>query len=172
MHDRLPRRIERRDRLRSLLDDLAEQIARCRGRSPRESRTGSRRRSAVPKAAPTERENCTMAAPVPSSRGPDTACTVTWTTPITVPMNSAMVQKTQASSPWLRCGIQKARNKRLTVAAISPQVGNTAVYPVRVTNLPGDHRADADAGGERQQDQAGFGPAWRRAPRADRSAGM
>ena len=51
---------------------------------------------AVPKAAPTERENCTMAAPVPSSRGPDTACTVTWTTPITVPMNSAMLQNAQA----------------------------------------------------------------------------
>ncbi len=44
---------------------------------------------AVPKAAPTERENCTMAAPVPRRRGPDTDCTVTWTTPMTVPMNKA-----------------------------------------------------------------------------------
>ena len=53
--------------------------------------------AAVPTAAPTERENWTMAAPVPSSRGPETACTVTCTTPMTVPMNKAIKQKDHAS---------------------------------------------------------------------------
>jgi len=49
---------------------------------------------AVPKAAPTERENCTIAAPVPSIRCPATAWTVTCTTPMTVPMKQAIVPKT------------------------------------------------------------------------------
>ena len=75
---------------------------------------------AVPNAAPTERENCTMAAPVPSMRGPATVCTVICTTPMTVPMNSAMKQNAHGIWPRLRCDIPKARNTNPTVAAINP----------------------------------------------------
>ena len=75
---------------------------------------------AVPTAAPTERENCTIAAPVPSRRGPETACTVTCTTPMTVPMNKAMTQNDQASCVGDISGARKAIATSPIVAAVRP----------------------------------------------------
>ena len=64
------------------------------------------------------------------------ACTVTWTTPMTVPMNKAVPPNTHGSSDKVKCGTQKARNNKPAVAARYPKEGNIAVRPVRVTNCP------------------------------------
>src|SRR5262249_8924477 len=77
-----------------------------------------------------------MAAPVPRSRGPETACTVTCTTPMTVPMNNAMTQNDHASCVGDISGARKAIATSPIVAAIKPQVGNTAVRPGLVTICP------------------------------------
>jgi len=91
---------------------------------------------AVPNAAPTERENCTMAAPVPSICWPATACTVTCTTPMTVPMKHARQPNAQGSCDKDNRGSQKASSSKPIVAATNPKDGNTAVRPVRVTSWP------------------------------------
>ena len=125
---------------------------------------------AVPKAAPTERENCTMAAPVPRSRGPDTACTVTWTTPITVPMNSATPQNAQAISAVVMMRDRKGKNKKANGCA-----DQTVGRKYGGVSRPGHQLARWSSSRCRCLPSAATGsnrsrPARRRARRADRSA--
>ena len=49
--------------------------------------------SAVPTAAPIERDSCTEAAAEPSEAEPAAFCTVTCTTPMTVPMKRPLTNR-------------------------------------------------------------------------------
>ena len=92
--------------------------------------------SAVPAAAPIERESCTEAAAAPSEAVPAAFCTVTCTTPITVPMNRPV--KNRKSDSW-RVPRSPARRPSATRAAtttINPREGYMAVRPVRLTTRP------------------------------------
>ena len=112
---------------------------------------------AVPKAAPTERENCTIAAPVPSIRCPATAWTVTCTTPMTVPMKQAIAPKTHGSSNRAQMRQRKSQEQQ-TKRRRHKTIGwkrRSAAGPRH--QLAGDQRSDADAEHQRQHQQARLG---------------
>ena len=90
----------------------------------------------MPTAAPIERENWTEAAAVPSMLGPAALCTVTCTTPITVPMNSPTSPSIAESCEPVRSGSRKPIAVSSEAATINPTEGKIAVYPVRLTARP------------------------------------
>ena len=92
--------------------------------------------SAVPAAAPMERESWTEAAAEPSEPGPAAFCTVTWTTPMTVPMQRPITNRNVASGHPLRLSAHRAKTVSARVANTSPTEGNIAVSPVRLTLRP------------------------------------
>src|ERR1035437_8200080 len=92
--------------------------------------------SAVPKAAPIERENCTEAAASPRRNWPAALCTLTCTTPITVPMHSPMHSSSPASAGVPSEDAQKARTTKLAVNTERPPTGEPVVIPVLLTSRP------------------------------------
>ena len=112
--------------------------------------------SAVPKAAPIERENCTEAAASPSRNWPAALCTLTCTTPITVPMHNPL----HNSSAGQRGGAERGRPKGESHETRGDQTkaddrvdrGQSGL----VDQTAGNQRSGADADGERNQQETGL----------------
>ena len=83
-----------------------------------------------------EREYCTDAAPAPSFAGPAAICTVTCTTLMTVPRNSAIRPSEADRSMGRNCGEKSAIVVSPSTTKTRPQDGMMAVRPVRLTMRP------------------------------------
>ena len=83
-----------------------------------------------------ERENCTVAAASPSWCGPEAVCTVTCTTPITVPMNSPFHSIRMAKPVVPRTCAQNASTTKLAVTSTRPKAGKTDASPVLCISRP------------------------------------
>ena len=111
--------------------------------------------SAVPSAAPSVRENCTDAAAAPSRFWPATACTVTCTTLMTVPMKRALKPSRHGSSVALRCGDRAPAASGQRSTTTRPMDG-TIGGPAGVADDVAGERADADADRQREEQEPGL----------------